>query len=121
MTRGSGGQDQRGISSDARDALDEAVRCLAVDAGGLRERILSAALALGKVPSTDFRDHEERRLIDRVRLGLMQLDLTEQGRGGLIGARPQTWEQTLESVASDILDLHELAMSRAITEACLRA
>ena len=108
-------------SSEIQDALDEAVRCLAIDTASLRERVASAALALGKVSSEDFRATEDRWLIDRIRLALMRLDLAEQDPDGPDGTRGDAWQEALESVASDILDLRDLATSRAISEARLRA
>jgi hypothetical protein len=117
-TSRSGGSPTR---PEIREVLDEAVRCLAVSSGSLSERVSSAALVLGKIGSREFSNHEDRGLIDSVRLGLMRLDLADRARRANDIAPLEPWDDELEAVAERILQLRDLATDRMIREANLRA
>lgn len=99
----------------AKEALDLAVRSLAVSSEGLRERVGAAGLALGKLSRLDFAA-EDLRILDRVRLALMRLDLADHYPDKLTGTGFEPSEEVMEAVAADIVALHELAVDRAIGE-----
>jgi hypothetical protein len=101
---------------EVREALDEAVRALAVSGGTLRERLHAAGTAiLGSLSSEDFVEQEERELFDQIRIELTKLG-TRPGRDGVWTTVERMSETAAEQAASDIIDLRDTVMGRAIRQ-----
>lgn len=97
-----------------RDALDAAVRCLAVGADPLPERLRAAGtIVLDRLSPTDFSDAEDRELFDQIRIALTKL--TPRARHDALSATVHAMSEVMaEQIASDILDLRDTALGRAI-------
>ena len=102
-----------------RDALDEAVRRLALSAGDLTHRLRASVQTLTKLTADDFPDAEDRELHARIQRRTHELTLAEARHhsNGSTAAAETTSSSTLEAIASDILDLRDNTMGRAIREA----
>ena len=102
----------RARRSDAwavQEVLDRSVRSLAIRAAPLPERVAESALTLSRLSREDLSSPAQRRLLDRIRLGLMQLDLAAHAPEFLPrGTPPPPREETLERIASEIVELRDL-------------
>lgn len=100
-----------------REVLDEAVRCLAVSAAPLQQRLeLSGTVILYCLSRDDFSFNEDRELFDQIGNALTasaQRDTDEP-----IGLAVQAMSDIRrEQVAGSIVDLRDTLMGRAIREA----
>ena len=94
--------------------LNGALRELATGTGTLRERTATAgSLLLARMSARELGDAEERRVFERVEVGLMELAI-----GGERDALRvfESLDDVVGAVAHDLLDLHELVEARAIEE-----
>jgi hypothetical protein len=102
---------------EIRDALDEAIRCLAISAHSLPDRLhASSAVLVGRLSRGDFSEKEDRDLFDRIDTSFPRLRAEADGDRleDAIDAMP---EGTRERLASDIVDLRDAVMGRAIRDA----
>jgi hypothetical protein len=96
-----------------REVLDEAVRRLAVSAGSIGERVQTAGNVItDRLSRDDFGSEEDRELFDSIRTALQSQAFSEAG--GLSGPIVELTDAAAERIASDILDLRDTAMGRAI-------
>jgi hypothetical protein len=102
---------------DIRDTLDEAVRRLSVNAGPIQERVRTAGMVmLDRLSPTDFASTEDRELFNQINAAFA--DTSSPGYADGSGAvTHQMSDATAERIASDILDLRDTAMGRAIRNA----
>jgi hypothetical protein len=89
-----------------------------VSRAGLLERLQSSgAVLLTQLSRVDLPHPEDRALFDQIQLGLLGLHLASGGRA-TAGEAPG--DEALEAIASEILDLRDTIMGRAIREAAHR-
>jgi hypothetical protein len=101
---------------DIRETLDEAVRNLAVSPGPIQERLgTSGMIILAGLSPTDFASSEDRELFNQIQEALA--DTSSPGDVDGRAVTDQMSEATAEEIASDILDLRDTAMGRAIRNA----
>ena len=100
-----------------RETLDEAVRRLSVSASPIQERVrASGMLILDRLSPTDFASPEDRELFDQIHAALADTSCAgDADRPGAV--TDQMSDATAEEIASDILDLRDTAMGRAIRHA----
>jgi hypothetical protein len=100
-----------------RDTLDEAVRRLSVNAGSIQQRVrASGTVILDRLSPTDFASSEDRELFNDIQAAFA--DMSSPGDADGPGAvTDQMSDATAEEIASDILDLRDAAMGRAIRNA----
>lgn len=92
---------------NGRDVLDTAVRCLAVSATPLSERLnVAGIVVLTGLSRDDFDEPEDQGMFDRIARELSELSEGE----GLESAGAAR----LEELAGDIVDLRDTLMGRAI-------
>ncbi|MHB8235620.1 MAG: hypothetical protein ACYDHT_13295 [Solirubrobacteraceae bacterium] len=97
-----------------RDTLDAAVRSLAISTDGLNDRLYAAGtILLSALSRTDFAESEDRELFDQIRTALERLT-PAGGRDALTTSVQAMSEVMAEQVASEILDLRDTAIGRAI-------
>ncbi|HEV2944044.1 MAG TPA: hypothetical protein VGX26_02885 [Solirubrobacteraceae bacterium] len=100
-----------------RDTLDEAVRRLSVSASPVQDRVRASGMVIlaGLSPS-DFASSEDRELFNQIHAAFA--DTSSPGYADGPGAvADQMSDATAERIASDILDLRDTAMGRAIRNA----
>jgi hypothetical protein len=99
-----------------RDVLDAAVRCLAVSPEPLAARAEAAVAAISSgLPTRAVADSEERELLRRI---LASTGLACAARpGGRESSGREMSDATAQIVASDIVDLRDTVMGRAIRSA----
>jgi hypothetical protein len=106
---------------DIRETLDEAVRHLAVNAGSIQERVRASGMViLDRLSPTDFASSEDRELLNQILTALGDGPRSDTGTdppNALAGQMPDT---TAEEIASNILDLRDTAMGRAIRNTRVR-
>ena len=109
-SHGAGGEQWEACSGPhVRDALDSAVRALAVGRGPIVDRVRVAGSILSVALSRrDFLDEEDLALFDRILLGFLELDLIAEEAGGTAAAEVQ------RALASDIVDLRDGLAGRAM-------
>ena len=91
-----------------RDALDLAVRALAIGPGRLVDRVRAAgSIISGGVSRAEFFDEEDLALFDRILLGFLELDLIDDGTSGAA-------TEVQRALASDIVDLRDGLAGRAM-------
>ena len=99
-----------------REALDDAVRCLAVSASPMRVRLHAAGTIILGLTRADFVCHEDGELFDQI-----ATTLTKLGAGASPDHLQRSVERMsdvlLEEVANAILELRDTLMGRAICEA----
>ena len=98
-----------------QEALDTAVRALAVSSGELGERVRDAGTLLGRLARQDFRHSSDRQLLDRIRHALMRADLAENFPDQSSGF--EVTDEALMAIAHDMIELRDLARERALREA----
>jgi hypothetical protein len=97
-----------------REALDAAVRSLAVSPDRLQERLHAAGMVLlDDLSRADFTSEEDRALFDEIQTALTGLS-PSAGRDALTSTALAMSDVMAEQVSSDILDLRDTAMGRAI-------
>ena len=100
-----------------RETLDAAVRNLVVSSSPLQERVRAARIIIvDRLSPTDFADSEDRELFDQIAAALA----AAPSAGNIAGpsaVADQMSDATAEGIASDILDLRDMAMGRAIRNA----
>jgi hypothetical protein len=102
---------------EIRDALDEAVRCLAISAHSLPDRLhASSTVLLGRLSRGDFSEKEDRELFDRIDASRRRLR-AEAEADRLQYAVDRMPEGKCERLASNIVDLRDTVMGRAIRDA----
>ncbi len=98
-----------------QEALDAAVRALAVSAGELGERVREAGTLLGRLSRNDLPHSSDRQLLDRIRHALMRTDLAENfpdRSGGF-----EVTDEALKAIAHDIVELRDRSRKRALRDA----
>lgn len=101
---------------DIRETLDEAVRRLSVDASPIQERVrASRTIILGRLSPSDFASPEDRELFADIQAAFT--DTSSPGDADRPSVTDQMPDATAEEIASDILDLRDTAMGRAIRSA----
>jgi hypothetical protein len=96
--------------------IDEAVRRLSVNAGSIQERIRASSMViLDRLAPTDFASTEDRQLFGQIQAAFA--DVHSSPADPLGGDAGQMPDATAEQVASDILDLRDTTMGRAIRNA----
>jgi hypothetical protein len=102
---------------EVRDVLDEAVRCLAVGTGSQEQRLVaSGKVLLAGLSREDFSEDEDRELFDRVGACLNELH-RRRAQGPRVMAVQRVVDLAAESLASDIVDLRDTVMGRALRDA----
>ena len=105
---------------DLREALDGAVRCLAVSSRSIQERLRASAEPLRGLSSKDFSFSEDASLFERVESGLRTFDeRPAENAAQALDAQALT-DAVCERLAGEILDLRDAQMGRAIREARLK-
>jgi hypothetical protein len=100
---------------DIRETLDEAVRRLSVNAGPIEERVrASGTVIAGRLSPTDFASTEDRELFNQIQASLGDASHAGDPAGGV---SCQMSDATAEEIASNILDLRDTTMGRAIRNA----
>jgi hypothetical protein len=103
-----------------RETLDEAVRRLSVSAGTIQERVRASGMViLDRLSPTDFASTEDRELFDDIQAAFADASSSE-GADRSSAVTVQMSDATAEGIASDILDLRDTAMGRAIRDARMR-
>jgi hypothetical protein len=99
---------------DIREALDEAVRRLSVNAGPIEERVRASGMViLDRLSPTDFASTEDRELFNQIDEVLVDASFTgDADRPRAVTDRMS--DATAEEIASHILDLRDTTMGRAI-------
>lgn len=106
----------QGREFQIREVLDEAVRRLAVSGDSIGERVQAAGSVItDRLSRRDFPSEEDRELFDSIRAALQNQAFSEAG--GLTRPIVELPGPAAERVASDILDLRDTAMGRAIRSA----
>jgi hypothetical protein len=107
-----------GLSAfDIRETLDAAVRRLSVNAGSIQDRVrASGKVILDRLSPTDFACCEDRKLFNQIHSALADASCTGDA-DGLSAVTDQMSDARAEQIASDILDLRDTAMGRAIRSA----
>ena len=104
-----------------RDLLADAVRCLAVSALPLRERLDRSSVPLAVLSRRDFETEEELALFARVELGLTQLRVSDVAtHGDRDSALNDVPIFALEATASHIVALKDATTKRALLVARAR-
>jgi hypothetical protein len=106
---------------DVREILDEAVRRLSVHAGPIEERVRASGIViLDRLSRADFASTEDRELFDQIAAALAGAPSAGNiaGPGAVADQMP---DATAEGIASDIVDLRDMAMGRAIRNARIRS
>jgi hypothetical protein len=100
-----------------RETLDEAVRRLSVSVRPLQQRVrMSGMVILDGLSPTDFASSEDRELFNQIHGALA--DASSAGDADKSSAvADQMSDATAEEIASDILDLRDMTMGRAIRNA----
>jgi len=100
-----------------RETLDEAVRRLSVNASPAQERVRASGMViLDRLSPTDFASGEDRELFNQIQEALA--DRSSPGNtDGSSAVTDQMCDATAEEIASDILDLRDTTMGRAIRNA----
>jgi hypothetical protein len=102
---------------DVRETLDEAVRHLAVSSSPLQERVRAAGMViLAGLSPTDFGSSEDRELFDQIHAAFADASSSD-GSDRSSAVTVQMPDETAEGIASDILDLRDTMMGRAIMNA----
>lgn len=103
----------------AREALEEAVRCLATSDDDLTTRVRTCVRALTKLTAEDFPDPDEHELLTRIQRRTYELALAEarQQANGTSASAEAASSSTLEAIAGEILDLREAMTGRALRRA----
>jgi hypothetical protein len=109
-------RDGRATPTAVRELLDEAVRRMAVSADELWERLAAASMTLGRLSRDDLPTASDRRLLDSIRLRVMQLDLAHHDVLDFSGPAVKSSDGALEAIAEDILRLRDRAVLRAFTD-----
>jgi hypothetical protein len=104
---------------DIRETLDEAVRQLSVNARPIQERVrASGIIILRRLSPSDFASSEDRELFDHIQAAFADTSSSDDAD------RPSVTDQmpdaTAEEIASDILDLRDTAIGRAIRDAHMK-
>ena len=100
-----------------REALDAAVRTLALSTGTLRERtLLAGAVVINAITAEDLPDPEDRKLLEGIHLALIELDLLDWP------AYPETssvglTDEALTRLAAQVIDLRDAITGRALRQA----
>jgi hypothetical protein len=111
---------RRTSALEIREVLDAAVRAIAVNTGSLQERLdVGSRIVLGRLAGWDFAEQEERELFEQIEVALGR-SRPRPGLGVLATTLSRMSDLAAEQVASDILDLRDMAMGRAIREARAR-
>jgi hypothetical protein len=100
-----------------RETLDEAVRYLAVSPGPIQERVRASGMViLGGLSRTDFACREDRELFSQIQAALAagRYSVDADSSSAVTDQMP---DATAAGIASDILDLRDTAMGRAIKNA----
>jgi hypothetical protein len=102
---------------DIRETLDEAVRSLAVSPRPLQERVRASSMVIvDRLSPTDFASSEDRELFNQIPASFADACYpVDADRSSAV--TDQTPDATAEGIASDILDLRDTAMGRAIRNA----
>jgi hypothetical protein len=97
-----------------RETLDEAVRRLSVSASPIQERVRTSGMVIlaGLCP-TDFASSEDRELFNRIQAAFADTCSPGDADGPNVFTN-QMPDTTAEGIASDILDLRDTAIGRAI-------
>jgi hypothetical protein len=102
---------------DVRETLDEAVRRLAVNPGPIEERVRASGMViLERLSPDDFACREDRELFNRIQKALADASCPDDADGSS-AVTGQMSDATAEEIASDILDLRDTTMGRAIRNA----
>ncbi len=100
-----------------RETLDEAVRRLAVSQALMADRLARAGEALTSgLQTSDFPDKEDRELFNQIQKALADASCPNDADGSSAATDPMS-DATAEEIASDILDLRDTTMGRAIRNA----
>lgn len=111
---------RRRPESLVRDSLDSAIRSLAIGTGTLPERIRAAAgVLLDQLAPNDFTHEEEHKLFCEIRGAIAPIERLPASDGAAAtGATPI--DAGAERLASQIVDLRDMYIGRAIREAPTR-
>lgn len=103
-----------------RDLLDSAIRSLAISTGSVQERVCAAAsILLDQLAPADFRHEEEHKLLCQIRVALTPVGSTP-GSEAVAATFLTVADPVAERVASEIVDLRDMHIGRAIREAATR-
>jgi hypothetical protein len=102
---------------DILETLDEAVRRLSVNAGPIEERVrASRTVILDRLSPSDFADSEDRELFNQIQAAFADTSSSDDGDSSS-AVTDQMSDAIAEEIASDILDLRDTMMGRAIRRA----
>jgi hypothetical protein len=102
---------------DVRETLDEAVRQLSVNAGPIQDRVrASGEVILDRLSLTDFAFSEDRELFGQIQAAFADTSSSDAADGSR-ALTDQMPDATAEGIASNILDLRDTIMGRAIRHA----
>jgi hypothetical protein len=111
---------RRRPESLVRDSLDRAIRSLAIGSGTLQERVRAAAgVLLDQLAPGDFTHEEEHNLFCEIRGALAPIERMPASDGAAATAATPT-AAVAERLASEIVDLRDMYVGRAIREAPTR-
>ncbi len=100
-----------------RETLDEAVRRLSVNSHPIEQRVrASGILILDRLSPADFASTEDRELFDQIRQAFADACFPHEGDSSS-GVTDRMCDATAEQIASDILDLRDTMIGRAIRHA----
>jgi hypothetical protein len=104
-----------------RDTLDQAVRRLSVSATPIQERVrASGVVILAGLSPSDFASSEDRELFNQIQSAFAEMS-SPNAADGLGGVTDEMSDETAEGIASDIVDLRDTMMGRAIRNARMRS
>jgi hypothetical protein len=102
---------------EIRETLDEAVRRLSVNAGSIEDRARASRMViLDRLSSADFASTEDRELFTQIQEAFADAS-SPHGADRSSAVADQMCDGTAEAIASDILDLRDTMMGRAIRNA----
>jgi hypothetical protein len=97
-----------------REVLNRALRELATGTGAITDRMgVAGSVLLAGIRARELGDAEERRVFERIEIGLMEL--------AVVGERSslrvfESVDDAARGLAHDVLDLHQMVEARAIEE-----
>jgi hypothetical protein len=118
------GHTKRRAESLVRDSLDSTIRSLAIGGGTLQERVRAAAsVLLDQLAPDDFTHEEEHKLFCEIRGALAPIErmpVSDPAAATAATAATPT-DAVAKRLASEIVDLRDMYVGRAIREAPTRA
>lgn len=108
---------RRASAFDIRETLDDAVRRLSVNASPIQERVrVSGMIILDRLSPADFACAEDCELFNEIHQAFADSSFQNDGDGAS-AVMDRMPDASAEAIASDIVDLRDTMMGRAIRNA----